>query len=42
MAGIDLLLEFEYIFGIAVVAVFVLIILFYIIYPYDKEIYESY
>jgi hypothetical protein len=38
MAGIDLFLEFDYVFGIAVIAVFVLMILFYIVYPYDKEI----
>jgi hypothetical protein len=29
-------LEFEYIFAIALAAVIVLVLLFYVIYPYDK------
>jgi hypothetical protein len=30
-------LEFEYILGIGVVAVIVLMLVFYVLYPYDRE-----
>ena len=33
-----LFLEFEYIFGIAVVLVILLMLLFYVVYPYDKDL----
>lgn len=33
-----LFLEFEYVFGIAVVLVIVLMLLFYVIFPYNKDL----
>ena len=33
-----LFLEFEYVFGIAVALVILLIVLFYVVYPYDKDL----
>jgi hypothetical protein len=33
-----LFLEFEYIFGIAAALVIILMILFYVVYPYDKDL----
>jgi hypothetical protein len=33
-----LFLEFEYIFGIAVVLVLLLMVLFYVVFPYDKDL----
>jgi hypothetical protein len=33
-----LFLEFEYIFGMAVALVILLIVLFYVVYPYDKDL----
>jgi len=38
MVEMNILLEFELVFGVSVVAMLVLMILFYVIYPYDKEI----
>ena len=35
-----LFLEFEYIFGIAVVLVVILMLAFYVVYPYDKDLKE--
>lgn len=34
-------LEFEYILSIVVIFVLILMVLFYVIYPYDKEIQNS-
>ena len=33
-----LFLEFEYIFGISVALVILLMVLFYVVYPYDKDL----
>ena len=33
-----LFLEFEYVLGIAVVLVILLMLLFYVVYPYDKDL----
>lgn len=33
-----LFLEFEYVFGIAVALVILLMVLFYVVYPYDKDL----
>lgn len=33
-----LFLEFEYVFGIAVALVILLMVLFYMVYPYDKDL----
>lgn len=33
-----LFLEFEYIFGISVVLVLLLMVLFYMVFPYDKDL----
>lgn len=33
-----LFLEFEYVFGIAVTLVILLMVLFYVVYPYDKDL----
>jgi hypothetical protein len=33
-----LFLEFEYIFGITVVLVLLLMVLFYVVFPYDKDL----
>lgn len=38
MVEMNILQEFELVFGVSVVAMLVLMILFYVIYPYDKEI----
>jgi hypothetical protein len=35
-----LFLEFEYIFGISVALVILLMLTFYVIYPYDKDLKE--
>jgi hypothetical protein len=35
-----LFLEFEYIFGISVALVILLMLAFYVIYPYDKDLKE--
>jgi hypothetical protein len=35
-----LFLEFEYIFGISVALVLLLMLVFYVIYPYDKDLKE--
>lgn len=33
-----LFLEFEYVFGIAVALVIFLMLIFYVVYPYDKDL----
>jgi hypothetical protein len=40
MEQITALLEFEWIFGIGVAFVIILMILFYVVYPYDKDLKE--
>jgi hypothetical protein len=40
MEQITAFLEFEWIFGIGVAFVIILMILFYIVYPYDKDLKE--
>lgn len=40
MEQITAFLEFEWIFGIGVVFVLLLMILFYVVYPYDKDLLE--
>jgi hypothetical protein len=35
-----LFLEFEYIFGIAIALVILLMLVFYVIFPYDKDLKE--
>jgi hypothetical protein len=40
MEQITPLLEFEWLFGIGVAFVIILMILFYVVYPYDKDLKE--
>jgi hypothetical protein len=40
MKQITAFLEFEWIFGIGVVCVLLLMFLFYVVYPYDKDLKE--
>jgi hypothetical protein len=41
MEQITAFLEFEWIFGIGVAVVILLMILFYVVYPYDKDLKEN-
>ena len=41
MEKITAFLEFEWIFGIGVAFVILIMILFYVVYPYDKDLKEQ-
>jgi len=41
MEQITAFLEFEWIFGIGVAVLILLMILFYVVYPYDKDLKEN-
>ena len=40
MEQLTAFLEFEWIFGIGIAVVIILMIIFYVIYPYDKDLKE--